>query len=278
MPIKGKSKTTKKRTCWLFTKNRSHGKKELDRYWTRETFSLRVRGFEESDSSSSSLTESTSRRRWSGSFLENKGKSSEPILTIYSLVWRSMESMFGSRRRSKKEIPVLYWWSRSTCLLPSSSRTLRTQSYWSFIAGQCGASEQLLPVHLPCRMCVSSSCYHQFGINTWRSKFEHKTDSILSACWSYGHKSQGSWCDRLECTTSCTILAQCMEETSRRGILVDSILLLRKDWHSIRLDRMQSSFKKHFQLIVFHKLSDWKLEKSFTKKYTCHLDLRQRSH
>ena len=32
MPIKGKNKTTKKRTCWLFTKNRSHGKKELDRY------------------------------------------------------------------------------------------------------------------------------------------------------------------------------------------------------------------------------------------------------
>ena len=30
MPIKGKSKTTKKRICWLFTKNRSHGKKELD--------------------------------------------------------------------------------------------------------------------------------------------------------------------------------------------------------------------------------------------------------
>ena len=26
---KAKSKTTKERTCWLFTKNRSHGKKEL---------------------------------------------------------------------------------------------------------------------------------------------------------------------------------------------------------------------------------------------------------
>ena len=24
--------------------------------------------------------------------------------------------------------------------------------------------------------------YHQFGINTWRSKFKQKTDSILSAC------------------------------------------------------------------------------------------------
>ena len=40
---------------------------------------------------------------------------------------------------------------------------------------------------------------------------------------------------------------------------------------------MQSSFKKHFQLIVFQKLLDWKLEKSYTKKQACHLDLRQRS-
>ena len=47
--------------------------------------SLRVRHFEESNSSSSSLTE---RRRWSGSFVENQGKSSESIPTIYSLVWR----------------------------------------------------------------------------------------------------------------------------------------------------------------------------------------------
>ena len=32
MPIKGKSKTTNNRTCWFFTKNRFHWKKELDRY------------------------------------------------------------------------------------------------------------------------------------------------------------------------------------------------------------------------------------------------------
>ena len=56
--------TTKKRTCWLFIKNRSHGKKKLDRHWTREIFSLRKRSIEESDPSSS-FTESTSRRRWS---------------------------------------------------------------------------------------------------------------------------------------------------------------------------------------------------------------------
>ena len=56
------------------------------------------------------------------------------------------------------------------------------------------------------------------------------------------------------------------------------ILQLRKDWHSIRLDRMQLSFKEYFQLIVFQKLWDWRLEKSYMKKHTCHLDHRQRSH
>ena len=45
-----------------------------------------------------------------------------------------------------------------------------------------------------------------------------------------------------------------------------SILLLRKDWHSIRLDRMQSSFKKHFQPIVFRKLLKMKTGEAFYEK------------
>ena len=56
-----------------------------------------------------------------------------------------------------------------------------------------------------------------------------------------------------------------------------SILRSRKDRNSIRFDRMQTSFKKHFQLIVFQKLLDWRLEKSYTIKFTCHLDFRQKS-
>ena len=52
-----------------------------------------------------------------------------------------------------------------------------------------------------------------------------------------------------------------MEETSRRSVF----------------GRRQSSFKKHFQLIAFRKLLGWKLEKSYTRKYTCHLGLHQRS-
>ena len=39
---------------------------------------------------------------------------------------------------------------------------------------------------------VQSAFYHQLWINTWRSKIEHETDSILPACWFYGQKSQGS--------------------------------------------------------------------------------------
>ena len=58
------------------------------------------------------------------------------------------------------------------------------------------------------------------------------------------------------------------------------ILILRfgRDWHSIRLDRMQSSFKEHYQFIVFQKLWDWRLEKSYMRNHTCLLDHHQRSH
>ena len=56
-----------------------------------------------------------------------------------------------------------------------------------------------------------------------------------------------------------------------------SDLLKRKDWSSIRHDRTPSFFTKHSQLIVSRKLFGWKLEKSYTRKYMCHLDFLQRS-
>ena len=73
-----------------------------------------------------------------------------------------------------------------------SSGTIVYLRALSFITGQCDYSEQLLPVHISCRMCVQFAFYHLFWINTWRSKLEQQTDSILSACGSYGQKSQGS--------------------------------------------------------------------------------------
>ena len=44
---------------------------------------------------------------------------------------------------SERKISVLYWWFRNNSLFPSSSRTFRNQSYWSFTTEQCCYSEQL---------------------------------------------------------------------------------------------------------------------------------------
>ena len=63
-----------------------------------------------------------------------------------------------------------------------------------------------------------------------------------------------------------------MEETPRRGILGWLIFPFGQCWHSIRLDRMQSFFKEHVQFVVFQKLSDWRLEKSYVGKHTCHFE------
>ena len=68
-------------------------------------------------------------------------------------------------------------------------------------------------------MCVQSFFYHQLWINTWRSGFEQKINSILLAHWSKRRKSQRSWTYWLLCTTSSAIRAQCTEEAPRRGIL-----------------------------------------------------------
>ena len=103
----------------LFTKNRSHGKKKLDWYWTRDTFySLSENDVSnKNDSSSSSLTESTSRRRWSGSFLVNR-----KIFRIHSHnlfigltidgkhVWQQQEEQKGDTSIA----PMI----RDTCLFP----------------------------------------------------------------------------------------------------------------------------------------------------------------
>ena len=43
-------------------------------------------------------------------------------------------------------------------------------------------------IYLSCRMCNQFTFHNQIGIDTWRSKFEQQTDSILSACGSHGQK------------------------------------------------------------------------------------------
>ena len=109
-------------------------------------------------------------------------------------------------------------------------------------------------------------------------QFEQQTDSILSACgflWTKNIRilKRSTWKHRVLHST-CTKHGR---NIKIRCIGSISTMLWRKYWSSIKHDRMQSFFTKHFQLIVFRKLFVWKLEKSYMKKHTCHLGLHQRS-
>ena len=136
---------------------------------------------------SSSSWKSTS-RQWRDWILENKRLSSEPFCAFPTLVWRQVEDYHGRRRRKQEKISVLYWFFRRSSLPLSSSRSFRTQSHWSYFTGQCRYSGRFLPIHLSCRMCNQFTFHYQFGTDTWRLKFEQKTDSILSSCGSHGQK------------------------------------------------------------------------------------------
>ena len=105
-------------------------------------------------------------------------------------------------------------------LPPSSSRSSRTQSHWSYTSGQRVDSEQFLRVHSSYWMCNQFSLYHKFRIDSGRTKFgQGKTDSILYGCGSHGQGSQRSawaWFDQ---TTSCMVQAENVEMTPRHGVL-----------------------------------------------------------
>ena len=203
---KAKAKTTRTQFCQHIHKNCTNWCKNLDWYWTTRLFAQRLSSVKETEQSSSSR-ESISRRRWGDWILENKRLSSESFCVLSSLVWWKVEEQHGKRRRKQENISVLYWFFRSKSVPPTSSRSFRTQSYWSFITWQYHYSGRFLQVHLTRRMCNQFTFHHQFSIDTERSNFEQQTDSILSACGSYGPRTQGSREDRLGSAASCTIHA-----------------------------------------------------------------------
>ena len=187
------------RFCQLIHKNFSYWRENLGWYWTTKIFALRLSSVEETDLSSSSW-KSTSRQWWSDWILENKRWSSGSFCVLSSFVRRKVQEQHGRRRRTQEKQSVLCWFFRNNSVPPSSP----TQSHWSFITGQCRYSGRFLQVHSSRRMCNPFTFHHQFRIDTGRTKFEQQTDSILSACGSYGQRTQGSWHDRLGSTASCT--------------------------------------------------------------------------
>ena len=110
---------------------------------------------------------------------------------VYSQHWSDEKwksSMAGGGGHKKKFSIVLML--RNNSVPPSSSRSFRTQSYWSFITGQCHYLGRILQVHLSRRMCSQFTFHHQFRVDTGRTKFEQTTDSVLSACGSHGQRTQ----------------------------------------------------------------------------------------
>ena len=75
-------------------------------------------------------------------------------------------------------------------LPPSSSRSFRTQSHWSFTAGQCIDSEQFLRVHLSYWMCSQFTFHHKFRIDSWRTKNSSKeTQRVFFTAVNPMHKN-----------------------------------------------------------------------------------------
>ena len=243
---KAKAKPRRLSTHYLLIfKDCTYSWKKMGSYWTRNSIRSSVRSGKK-DKHSSSTQRITSRRRWCDRILETERWSSEQIWVLSILVWWSMEEQDGRRRRQQEKNSILYWTIRTrTSLSPSSSRSFRTQSHWSYTAGQCVDSKQFLRVHLSHRMCIQFTLHHKFRIDCGRTKFftavnpmrkDHKDPQELDLTKPRLASYKQKWkVHKIQCTGSIFSL------------------LKGKDWSSIKQDRTQSSSTIHSQLIVYRK-------------------------
>ena len=87
---------------------------------------------------------------------------------------------------TRKDTSVVLIHKEQSCIL----RALQSHSGLSLIdptlQDNVVIPRQLLPVHLSCRMCNQFTFHHHSGLILGGQNFEQHTDSILSACGSYG--------------------------------------------------------------------------------------------
>ena len=188
----------------------------MDWHWTTSSIQSSAPSGKKTEHSSAACT-ITSRRTWCDWILEINRLSSEWMWALSVLVWLNVEEQDGRRRRQQEKDfnNVL-----ANSLLPSSSKSFRTQSHWSFTTGQCVNSGQFLGVHLSYWMCNQFTLHHKFRIDSWRTKFkQRKTDNILYGGESHGQRSQRSAWAWLDQTTSCIVQSEEVEKTPRYGVL-----------------------------------------------------------
>ena len=162
-PIKGWSKIEKIFHYLLINKNCIYSWKNMDWYCTRSSIRSSV-------PSGKKTKHPASARRVSSWRLKDGLRNEFEHSQYWSDdVWKSKVTGGGG---NKKQVSILYWFVRTrNSLSPSSSRSFRTQSHWSYTAGQCVNSEQFLRVHFSCWMCSQFTLHHKFRIDSGRTKF-----------------------------------------------------------------------------------------------------------
>ena len=83
-------------------------------------------------------------------------------------------------RKQQGKISILYWpVRRRSSLLPSPSRSFRTQSHWSYTSGQCVDFGQLLRGHLSYWMCSQCTLHHKFRIDSGRTNSSKEIRTVF---------------------------------------------------------------------------------------------------
>ena len=108
------------------------------------------------------------------------------IWVLSILVWWFLEEQDGRRRKQQEKISILYWPIKTrNSLSPSSSRSFRTQSHWSYTAGQFLIPNRVFEYiyHIGCAVSLHSI---KFRIDSGRTKIKQgKTDGILYSLESH---------------------------------------------------------------------------------------------
>ena len=212
----------------LFHKNYTYWWKSLDWCWTMRIFSLRLRSFEEINSSSSSSWKSTSKKWWSNWILENHRQSSRTFLVLSPLVWRQSGRAAWQEDEKRKDTSIVLIRQEQSCasklfevIQDANLLTLRCRTMWLFRT----VSSSTFIMSGVQSIYISSS----IRIDIWGSKFEQQSHSILSASGSvrdqvYIHAVVNSFFGLGSCLScgKCTALVCCTDTLRIQAIRLKS--------------------------------------------------------
>ena len=266
---KAKAKPRKTYFCQLVHKNSTHWRKNLDRKWARRLFAHRLPSVDTTEYASYLPREDDGAIEvW-----RLKRLSSEPFCVLChhwsAEKWKStMAKGWGNKKRFQY------------CTDPSGQEIL----YLRALQGHSGPyliesslqDNVLIPndffeyiYHIGCAINLHSIM--NSGLIPGGQNLSKRQTVFFLPVDPMNKEHKRSWYDRPGSTASCTVQAENVEETSKHGVLGRHQTCSRERIYVLSgHDRTPSSFTTHSQLIVSRRLSRWKLEKSYTRKYMRH--------